>query len=59
MNYNEIQQLLRHEAENLPGFNSAKLSKDLLHMPSPTFADHFFVQSKRNPQSIKKLNQLV
>lgn len=58
MNYSEIQQLLGNEAENLLGFNTPKVSKDLLHLPSPTFVDDIFAQSNRNPQVLKSLNAL-
>ncbi|KGO88477.1 fructose-bisphosphate aldolase [Flavobacterium rivuli WB 3.3-2 = DSM 21788] len=58
MNFTDIQQLLGNEAESLLGFNSPKVSKDLLHFPSPTFVDDIFGQSNRNPQVLKSLASL-
>jgi len=58
MNYTYIQQLLGQEAETLLGFNSPKVSKDLLHLPSPTFVDDIFAQSNRSPQVLKSLATL-
>lgn len=37
MKYQEIQKLLGNEAENLLGYISKTISKDLLHTPSPDF----------------------
>ena len=58
MDYNEIQQLLGTEAESLLGFNTPKISKDLLHIPSPNFIDDIFALSNRNPQVLKSLSAL-
>ena len=58
MDYKAIQTLLGAEAENLLGFNSPKVSKDLLHTPSPTFIDTIFSNSNRSPQVLKSLASL-
>ena len=36
----------------------AKVSKDLLHLPSPDFIDRIFMQSDRSPQVLRSLQQL-
>ncbi len=58
MNYSEIQQILGSEAENLLAFNSPKISKDLLHIPSPDSIDKIFALSNRNPQVLRSLSTL-
>jgi len=58
MDFTQIQQLLGNEAETLLGYNTPKVSKDLLHLPSPTFVDDIFGQSNRNPQVLKSLAAL-
>lgn len=58
MSYQNIQQLLGNEAENLLGYKSKSLSKDLLHVPSPDFVDQIFALSNRSPQVLRSLNSL-
>lgn len=58
MDYKQIQQLLGNEAEKLLGFNTPKISKDVLHKPGPDFVDRIFTQSNRNPQVMRSLNAL-
>jgi class I fructose-bisphosphate aldolase len=58
MDYKDIQQLLGNEAENLLGFNTPKIAKESLHLPSPQFIDNVFVQSNRSPQVLKSLAAL-
>lgn len=58
MSYQKIQQLLGNEAENLLGYKSKSLSKDLLHAPSPDFVDQIFALSNRSPQVLRSLNSL-
>lgn len=58
MDYSEIQQILGTEAENLLAFNSPKISKDLLHIPSPDSIDKIFALSNRNPQVLRSLSTL-
>lgn len=58
MNYQEIQQLLGNEAENLLGYNTPKIKKELLHRPSPDFIDKVFALSNRNPQVLRSLSAL-
>ena len=52
-----IESLLGQEAEDLLTFK-AKVSKDLLHLPSPDFVDRSFAISDRNPQVLRSLQQL-
>jgi fructose-bisphosphate aldolase, class I len=52
-----IESWLGEEAEYLLDY-SAKISKDLLHLPGPDFVDRMFVQSDRNPQVLRSLQQL-
>ncbi|TRW23384.1 class I fructose-bisphosphate aldolase [Flavobacterium zepuense] len=58
MNYSDIQQHLGKDAESLLGFNTPKISKDLLHLPSPTFVDDIFLQTNRSSQVLKSLSAL-
>ena len=58
MSYQKIQQLLGNEVENLLGYKSKSLSKDLLHAPSPDFVDRIFALSNRSPQVLRSLNSL-
>ena len=58
MNYQEIQNLLGSEAENLLAFKSKTISKDLLHIPSPNFIDEVFAGSNRSTQVLRSLNAL-
>jgi len=58
MDYREIQNLLGDEAENLLRYKSNKISKDLLHLPSPNFIDEIFALSNRNPQVLRNLSAM-
>jgi len=58
MNYSNIQQQLGADADSLLGFNSPKIDKQLLHLPSPDFIDKVFLQSNRSPQVLKNLAAL-
>ena len=52
-----IESYLEDEAEYLLT-HKAKISADLLHLPSPDFIDRIFVPSDRNPQVLRSLQQL-
>ncbi|AFY50546.1 DhnA-type fructose-1,6-bisphosphate aldolase-like enzyme [Nostoc sp. PCC 7524] len=54
---NSIESLLGNEAENLLTYK-AKVSKDLLHLPGPDFIDRVWLNSDRNPQVLRNLQQL-
>lgn len=58
MNYQEIQNLLGSEAENLLTYTIKTISKELLHIPNPNFIDEVFALSNRNPQVLRSLNAL-
>lgn len=57
--YAKIQELLGGKAENLLGFNTPKISKEMLHLPSPTFVDDIFIQSDRNNKVIGNLQWIM
>jgi class I fructose-bisphosphate aldolase len=57
--YNKIQELLGSKAENLLGFDSPKIGKDMLHLPSPTYIDDVFLQSDRNNKVIGNLQWIL
>ena len=52
-----IQSLLGSEAEDLLTYK-AKLPKDSLHLPGADFIDRIFINSDRNPQVLRSLQQL-
>lgn len=58
MNYKNILLELGAEGENLLGFNTPKILKEQLHLPSPKFIDEIFLQSNRNPQILRNLAAL-
>jgi class I fructose-bisphosphate aldolase len=58
MDYSALQTLLGDQAEYLLGFNTPKISKDRLHLPSATFVDDIFSQSDRSPELIDSLRRL-
>jgi len=53
-----IADLLGKDADFLLKHQSKTISKDQLHLPSPTFVDDIFVQSNRSPQVLRSLQQL-
>lgn len=57
--YSKIQELLGSKAENLLGFNSPKISKEMLHLPSSTYVDDVFLQSDRNNKVIGNLQWIL
>lgn len=52
-----IESLLGKEAEDLLTYK-AKVSKDLLHLPGPDFIDRVWLNSDRNTQVLRNLQQL-
>jgi len=59
MNYTEIQSLLADKAEYLLGFSNPKISKERLHIPSPTFVDDVTSMSNRSDQVLKNLKRMA
>ncbi|MBV8856642.1 MAG: class I fructose-bisphosphate aldolase [Acidobacteria bacterium] len=53
-----IEELLGEDGRALLEFNTPKVSKDVLHTPSPTFVDDVWAQSDRNPQVLRSLQSL-
>ena len=58
MNLSEIQELLGKEDEGLFTYTSQAISKDTLHLPSPSFVDDNFSASNRNIQTLRSLQQM-
>ncbi|MBW4688441.1 MAG: class I fructose-bisphosphate aldolase [Komarekiella atlantica HA4396-MV6] len=54
---NSIESLLGKEAQDLLTYK-AKVSQDLLHLPGPDFIDRVWINSDRNPQVLRNLQQL-
>ena len=53
----DIQSLLGNEAEDLLTYK-AKISKDTLHLPGTDFVERIFINSDRNSQVLRSLQQL-
>ncbi|MBT1687410.1 class I fructose-bisphosphate aldolase [Dawidia soli] len=53
-----IADLLGKDADFLLKHQSKTISKDQLHLPSPSFVDDIFAPSNRNPQVLRSLQQL-
>ncbi len=58
MNYLQIADLLGKENETLFTHTCNTITKDKLHLPSPSFIDDVFVASNRNIQTLRSLQQL-
>lgn len=56
--YAAIQKLLGAEAENLLGFESPKVSKEMLHVPGPHSFEEVFEDSDRSEKTIQSLKRL-
>ena len=53
-----IQAMLGDEADNLLGFSSPKVSKELLELPGPDYIDRVFSQTDRTPQVLRSLQSM-
>lgn len=58
MAYSKIEELLGKESESLLGFNSPKISKDQIHVPTPEVVSNIYEMSNRNSQVLRSLQQL-
>ncbi len=58
MNYTQITDLLGKENESLFTHTCSTVTKDKLHLPSPSFVDDVFVPSNRNTQTLRSLQQM-
>lgn len=56
--YEKIQELLGSQAEYLLGFNTPKISKDMISLPSPTFVDDVIAHSDRNNRVLNNLQRI-
>jgi fructose-bisphosphate aldolase, class I len=55
---NKITDLLGDKAKSLLDHTCKTISKDNIHLPGNDFVDRIFMQSNRNPQVLRSLNQL-
>src|SRR3954468_12671429 len=53
-----LTELLGDDGDDLLGFSSPAVSKDLLHLPGPDFVSRVMEQTDRNPQVLRNLHQL-
>lgn len=58
MSINVITNLLGDKAEHLLGHQSKTILKENLHLPGPDFVDRIWINSDRNPQVLRNLQQL-
>jgi class I fructose-bisphosphate aldolase len=56
--FDDIVEMLGRDADNLLGFDSPKISKDLLSIPGPSFVDDVYGITNRNPQVLKSLQAI-
>ena len=57
MTYKQIAELLGKENDNLFS-HTPKVSKEILHLPSPHFIDKIFLESNRNLRTLRSLQQI-
>jgi len=50
-----VEQMLGADAEYLLGYNTPKVSKDLLHLPGPDFIDRVMAITDRPPAVLRNL----
>jgi class I fructose-bisphosphate aldolase len=53
-----LEQYLGAEADALLGFSTAKISKEMLHLPGPDFVDRVYTQSDRSIQVLRNLRAM-
>src|SRR5215212_10094018 len=53
-----LTELLGDDADDLLGFSSPAVEKDLLHLPGPDFIERIFQPTDRNPQVLRNLHAL-
>lgn len=58
LNYGKIQEVLGKDAANLLGFKNPKVAKEKLTLPGPDFVERVFMNSDRNPQTLRSLQSL-
>jgi class I fructose-bisphosphate aldolase len=58
MKESALAELLGSQADNLLNHTCKTISKEHIHIPGPDFVDRIFMQSNRNPQVLRSLQQL-
>ena len=58
LSYSEIQSILGEHSDSLLAHQCQTISKDRLHVPSPTYVDDVFSLSNRNNQVLRNLQSL-
>lgn len=58
MGKTKIEEILGTEAESLLAHQCKTIPTDQIHVPGPDFVDRVFVQSNRNPQTLRSLQWL-
>ena len=58
MDITQIESYLGSQSEYLLGFNTPKISKSTLHLPSGSFIDDIFAHSDRNIQTLRSIQSL-
>ena len=58
MSYNKIVELLGSDADRLLKHECKTIDQKMLHTPSPDFVDKVFINSNRNTQVLKSLQQI-
>jgi class I fructose-bisphosphate aldolase len=58
MSFQRIQSILADQSEYLLGFNTPKVSNELLHIPGPNWVDRIFSQSNRSNRVLSNLQSL-
>jgi len=58
LSHAEIEALLGDEASDLLGFDSPKVSQELLHLPGPDFVERVYRESDRSSATLSNLSRL-
>jgi class I fructose-bisphosphate aldolase len=58
MKESALVELLGSQADNLLNHTCKTIAKEHIHIPGPDFVDRIFMQSNRNPQVLRSLQQL-
>jgi class I fructose-bisphosphate aldolase len=56
--FNDIEEILGKDAENLLKYQSKTIPKETLHLPGPDFLDRVFVDTDRSPVVLRNLSSL-
>ena len=58
LSYQQIEEFLKDDNNDLLGFSSPKIAKELIHVPGPDFVDRVFKESNRNQQVLRSLTSI-